>query len=184
MKKIILGLLLIGLAMQSYGQNVLFQAKIKKEKVPAVIIESIDYKFKDFEAIEFIAIPIEFIEEDVFINNDIVTDEDYDTYQVTLKGKNSRIVAIYNKDGDLLSTVEHLKNIAPALEVRNSIAKAFPGWAITKDSYKMIHFSDKQTKERYKFIIEKGQDKKVVFTDGKGEILKVHKKTTVNLKKH
>ena len=41
MKKIILGLILIGLAMQSYGQDVLFQAKIKKEKVPAVIIESI-----------------------------------------------------------------------------------------------------------------------------------------------
>jgi len=184
MKKIILGLFLIGFAMQSYGQDVLFQAKIKKEKVPEVIIEAIDSDFDGFEAIEFVAIPIEFIEEDVYINNDIETDEDYETYQITLKGKTSRIVAVFDKEGNLLSTVEHLYNVKPSKKVGNAMAKSFPGWAMTKDSYKMTHFSGKQKKERYKFIIEKGQDKKVVITDGKGELLKVRKKLTLNLKKH
>nr|WP_321227951.1 hypothetical protein [uncultured Psychroserpens sp.] len=184
MKKIILGLILIGLAMQSYGQDVLFQAKIKKEKVPAVIIEAIDTDFGDYEMVEFYAIPIEFIDEEVYINRNIDSDEDYDTYQVILKGKNSKIVSTYNKEGKLLSSVERLKNTEPTLEVRNAMAKAFPGWIITKDHYKMNYYSGKQKKERYKLIITKGKEKKVVFMDGKGEILKVHQKLNLELKKN
>lgn len=172
MKKIILGLCLIGFAMQSHGQDILFQAKIKKEKVPTVIIEAVDYEFGDFEIIEFYAIPIEFIEEDVYINRNIESDEDYDTYQVTLKGKNSKMVATYNKEGKLLSTVEHLKNVAPNIEVKKAVLRDFSGWTITKDHYKMTHFGDKKKKERYKLNLEKGNAKMVVFMDGKGKILK------------
>lgn len=172
MKKIILGLFLIGLGIQSYGQDVLFQAKIKKEKVPAVIIEAIDYKFKDYEVVEFIAIPIEFIEEDVYVNTDIETEKDYDTYQVILKGKKGKLVATFNKEGELLSTIEHLKNIAPNAEVRKAVVKFFPGWTITKDHYKMTHFGNKKKKERYKLNLEEGNAKMVVFMDGKGTILK------------
>ncbi|QRM90807.1 hypothetical protein FG167_16680 [Lacinutrix sp. WUR7] len=183
MKKFILGLILIGLTMQSYGQGVLFQAKIKKDKVPGVIIEAIDTDFGDFEMTEFYAIPIEFIEEEVYVNRNMDAEEDYETYQVILKGKNSKIVTTYNKEGELLSTVEHFKNTAPNLEVRNAMAKAFPGWLITKDHYKLTHYSGKQKKERFKFIITKGKEKKVVFMDGKGEILKVQKKLNLELKK-
>ena len=78
------------------------------------------------------------------LDRNIDSDEDYDTYQVILKGKNGKIVSTYNKEGNLLSSVEHLKNIEPAVEVRDAMAKAFPGWIITKDHYKMTHYSGKQ----------------------------------------
>ena len=172
MKKIILGLFLIGLAIQSYSQDVIFQAKIKKENVPTAIIEAVDYEFGDFEVDEYFAIPIEFIEEDVYINRNIESDKDYDTYQVTFKGKNGKMVATYNKKGKLLSTIEHLKNVAPNFEIQKAVVEYFPGWTITKDHYKMIHFSDKNKKERYKLNLEKGKEKMVVFLDGKGKILK------------
>ena len=154
MKKIILGLFLIGIAMHSYGQDVVFKAKIKREIVPVTIIEAIDVDFRGFEVIEFYGVPVEFIEEDVYINDDIESDEDYETFQVTLKGEHGKLVVTYNKEGQLLSSVEHLKNISPNIDVR----------------------------ERYKLILKKGDDEKVVFMDGKGEILKVHKKINVNLK--
>ncbi|WP_282032375.1 hypothetical protein [Winogradskyella eximia] len=182
MKKIILGLFLIGIAMHSYGQDVVFKAKIKREIVPVTIIEAIDVDFRGFEVIEFYGVPVEFIEEDVYINDDIESDEDYETFQVTLKGEHGKLVVTYNKEGQLLSSVEHLKNISPNIDVREAVAKAFPGWTLTKDYYKMTHFANKATKERYKLILKKGDDEKVVFMDGKGEILKVHKKINVNLK--
>jgi len=181
MKKIILGLFLIGLVMQSYGQDVLFEAKIKKEEVPAAIIEAIDSDFGDFEMVEFYAVPLEFIEEDVYINRNIDSEEDYDTYQIFLQAKNGEIVATYNKDGELLSTVEQLKNAPLPTEIRNAVGKSFSGWAITKDKYKMTHYSNKQKKERYKLILEKGNEKKVVYMDGLGEILRVHQKLNLKL---
>ncbi|SDS24193.1 hypothetical protein SAMN05216503_2427 [Polaribacter sp. KT25b] len=181
MKKIILGLFLIGLAIQSYSQEVLFQAKIKKEKVPIAVIESVGEEFGYLEEIEFFAVPIVFIEEDVYINSTINSDEDYETYQVVLKAKNTIITATYDKEGKLYSTVEVGKDIEPAIEVKDAMLSAFPGWVITKDRYKMTHYSGKQKKERYKFIIAKGKSEKVVYMNGTGEILKVHKKINLEL---
>ncbi|MBJ2175688.1 hypothetical protein JBL43_15655 [Aureibaculum sp. A20] len=181
MKKIVLTLFLMGSVMQSYAQDVLFEKKMKMESIPVTIIESIDNDFGDFEMIESYAIPIEIIEEDVFVNRNIETDEDYETYQITLKGNKGEIVATYNKDGELLNTVEEFKNIKPSPEVRNAMGKAFPDWFIKKDYYKLTHFSGKEQKERYKFIIEKGKQKKVVYMDEKGEILNVHKKLELDL---
>lgn len=172
MKKIILGLFFIGLGIQSYGQDVIFKEKIKKEEMPAAIIEEIATDFGDLEVVEFYALPIEFIEEEVYVNEDFDNNEDYDTYQVILKGKQGRINATFNKKGQLLSTVEHLKNVAPNIAVRRSIADNFSGWTITKDHYKMTHFSNEQKKERYKINLVKGDSKMVVYMDGKGEILK------------
>ncbi|WP_111707683.1 hypothetical protein [Lutibacter citreus] len=180
MKKIILGLLFIGFVMQSYGQDVLFQAKLKKENVPVAVIEAINGDFGDVEMMDFYAIPIEIIDEDVYINQDINNDEDYDTYQVTLKGGNDKIIATYNKDGMLISSIEYLKDVLLPAKIRNTINKAFPGWYLTKDKYKMTHFSKAKAKERYKIIIKKGKEMKVVYMDEKGEVLKVHHK--VNFK--
>lgn len=181
MKKFILWLFLIGLAMQSYSQEVLFQAKIKREKVPVVIIDAVGEEFGNFEMIEFFAIPLEFIEEDVYVNSNIDSDEDYETYQVTLKGKNTKMTATYNKEGTLLSTVEYGENIEPAIEVKKAMLSVFPGWVITKDRYKMTHYSGQQKRERYKFIITKGKSEKVVYMTGSGEILKVHQKLSLHL---
>jgi hypothetical protein len=181
MKKIFLGLLTLGFAMHSYGQDMVFKVKIKKETVPTTIIESIDNDYGDLEIIEFYALPIEFIEEDVYIDDNIKSEEDYETFQVKFKGEQGSLVVTYNKEGEELSTVEHLKNVAPNSDVREAVAKSFPGWTIGKDYYKMIHFANKKSKERYKLILKKGDDEKVVFMDGKGEILKVHKKININL---
>ncbi|WP_340155102.1 hypothetical protein [uncultured Winogradskyella sp.] len=181
MKKIFLGLLTLGIAMHSYGQDTVFKVKIKKETVPTTIIESIDNDYGNLEIIEFYALPIEYIEEDVYINDDIESEEDYETFQVKFKGEQGSLVVTYNKEGEELSTVEHLKNVAPNIQVREAVAKSFPGWILTKDYYKMTHFANKKAKERYKLILKKGDNEKVVFMDEKGEILKVHKKINTNL---
>lgn len=174
MKKLILGILMTGLSIQTYAQDVVFKAKLKKEDVPTAVIEAVETDFPDFLAIEYAAIPVEVVDEDVFVNTNVDPYSHYDTYQLMLdQGNGKSLEATYNMKGKLISTMEHLKNITPPAAVRNSIASAFPGWTIEKDVYKMIHYSGKKAKERYRMTLGKDHNKMRVYTDEKGTILKV-----------
>jgi hypothetical protein len=176
MKKTILGLFLIGFMVQSYAQqnDVLFKAKLNKEEMPVAIVENVSQDFPDLVVEEFDAVPLEFVEDDVIIDRSIESNNDYDTYQVILKGKNESLVATYNKDGKLISTVEHGKNVELPISVENAVEKDFPRWVITEDHYKMIHYKNKTKIDRYKLIIKKGKNTKKIYFDASGNILKVH----------
>jgi outer membrane lipoprotein-sorting protein len=171
MKKTIIGLFLLGFIYQSYAQDVLFEEKLKKEEVPATIIESVDQNFPAYEVEEFSAIPIDIIENDVVVDRNITSKDDYNTYQVTLKGKNVQLVATYNKAGKLLSTVEHGKNMIIPNDIIKSIENSYPGWKIKGDSFKMVNNTGAKKRERYKIILEKGNKKKRVYTSDNGVIL-------------
>jgi len=172
MKKTIVGLLLVGFVFQSYAQDVLFEAKLKKEEVPSVIIENIEEDYPDFIVDEYTAVPLEFIENDVIVDRNINSNDDYSTYQVTLKGKGEILVATYNKNGELLSTVEHGKNVELPKAVAHTLAITYPGWNLIKDNYKMVHYKGLNKHERYKIILENSGKKIRVYTDANGKFLK------------
>jgi len=177
MKKAILGLLLAGFTFQSYAQNdVLFEAKLKKEEVPVAIIESVEEDFPGFIVEEFTAIPVEFIEEDIIINRNIKSKSDYDSYQITLSNSNEKLIATYNKEGKLISEVSHGKNVKLPQSVIKSVAKAFPKWSFIEDTYKMVSYNNGKKNERYKVIIKKANEMKKVIVDASGNIISVHKK--------
>jgi len=177
MKKTILGLLLIGFTFQSYAQtDVLFEAKIKKEKVPALVITAVEKDFPDAIVEEYTAIPVEFIEDDVIIDRNIKSIDDYNSYQITLRDKNERLTATYNKKGDLISEIAYGKNVPLPRTVLETVAKAFPKWAIIEDTYKMVSHANGKKNERYKIIIEKGNEMKKVIVDASGNIISVHKR--------
>lgn len=177
MKKTILGLFLIGFMFQSYAQDqdkVLYKAKLSKEEMPVAIVENVSQDFPDLVVEEFDAVPLEFIDDNVIVDRSVKSNSDYDTYQVVLKGNNQSLVATYNKEGKLISTVEHGKNVELPISVEDAVVKDFPGWVITEDHYKMIHYKDRTKIDRYKLNIKKGKDMKKVYFDAKGNILKVH----------
>ncbi len=171
MKKTIIGLFLLGFMFQANAQNVLFEAKLKKEEVPDAIIESVNETFPNYDVEEFTAIPVDFVEDDVVVDRNITSNNDYNTYQITLKGKDETLVATYNKSGKLLSTIENGKDVVPPVSVTKAAEKAYPDWIIKKDRYKMIHYKGDKKIERYKLILEKGKKKKRIYTDAKGKIL-------------
>ena len=175
MKKLAFGLMMMGLSFQTFAQDVLFEAKLKKEDVPEVVIESVEEDFPDFTVTDYAAIPVEFVEDDVFVNKENLdsNSKDYDSYDITLQGKGRVLDATYDKNGNLISTYEFLKNVAPPTAVSKSIAKVFPGWEITKDNYKMTSYNGKSMNERYKLILSKDKARMKVYTDPNGNILKV-----------
>lgn len=178
MKKIVLSLVMLGLGVQAFAQDVLYEAKIKKEEVPTVIIEAVETDYPDFIMEDFAAIPVEYVESDIFVNRNISSIDDYDTFKIDLSGKGEQFTATYDRSGNLLSTIEHEKNIAPPAAVRLTIAKAYPGWTLAKDTYNMTHYTGAKKRERYRMELTKGSDKIHVYTNAKGKILnkpKMHK---------
>lgn len=172
MKKVVVfSLVLLGLGAQAFAQDILYSEKIKKEDVPAAIIEAVEEDYPGFTIEEMAAIPVEYVENDVYINRDINSIDDYDTFDITLEGKGKEFTATYDKYGNLISTYEHMKNIAPPAAVRSAIAKAYPGWFIKKDVYNMSSYEDGKERQRYRMELTKDNEKMHVYTDANGKIL-------------
>lgn len=183
MKTLVIALFLFGNVAHSIAQDLLFEAKLEKENVPTVIIESVEEDFPEFTMEQFDAVPIQYIEEDVVINRDFNADEDYNTYEITLSGKGRRLTATYDKSGKLLSTIEKGTNEFLPYAVREAVAKANPGWTIVKDSYKMMHFTGHNAKERYKITLGKGNETMKIVTDANGKQLRQTREQNQILKK-
>lgn len=171
MKKIVFSLVVLGFGVQAYAQEILYEAKIKKEETPEVVIEAVERDYPGFTMEEFRALPLEYVERDVVVNNDVESLDDYDTFEVKLTGKGTEFVATYDREGKLLSTVEHMINVTPPPVVRSSVAKAYPGWTLSKDSYNLSHFTGSGTRERYRIELTKDNEKMHVYTDAEGKIL-------------
>ncbi|MEO5788976.1 MAG: hypothetical protein ACOH2D_07275 [Gelidibacter sp.] len=171
MKNFLIGLFILGLTSSAFAQDdIVFKAKLKKEQVPTVVLESVDVDFPGFVVEEFAALPIEYVEEDVYVNDDFDYD-DVDTYQISLTGKGKTLIATYNSEGKLLNTVENLKNVAPPAAISKALAQEYPGWVISKDSYHMSHYIHGKEKERYRFTMTKDGKKKHIYTDAEGKML-------------
>ncbi|MBO0592671.1 hypothetical protein I2486_14800 [Cellulophaga sp. E16_2] len=176
MKTTILSVVLLGFAFQSYAQDMLYRAKIKVEDVPEIVVAAIDEDFPDYAILEYEAVPVEYVEGDVYFNPNIESLEDYDTFQVILKGNGNEMTATYDSEGNLLNITEHLKDLALPIAVRHSLAKAYPGWSYAKDTYTMVQYKNSKEKQRYRIVLENHGKKIRVHTNAKGKILNHHKR--------
>lgn len=171
-----IGLFMIGLAFQGMSQDVLFEAKLKKDDVPQLVAQAITEDFPGFAVTEVSLVPIEFIDDDVIIHKNIredIKEGDYSTYVLKLEGKGREIDATYDQDGNLKSSYEYMNDFPLPTEVARKIGKKYPGWSITKDNFKLETFKGKTTTDRYKVTLTKGNDTKKVYVDAKGDTLKV-----------
>jgi hypothetical protein len=179
MKTMILSAVLIGLVANSFAQDIVYQSKIKKEEVPVAIIESVQTDFPGYVMEEFSAVPLEYVEDYAWVNRNIKSIDEYDTFEIDLAGKDQEITATYNRYGNLLGSAAHIKNALPPPAVRDAVAKAYPGWTITKDVYNMTQYNAGKSKERYRLEIMKDGKKMHIYADANGKILndpKMHKK--------
>ena len=176
MKTLILSAIFMGLTYQSNAQDMLFRAKLEVEDVPEVIVTALETDFPEYAVIEYNAIPVEYVEGDVYINPNIDSNADYDTFQIVMKAKGKEMTATYDRDGNLIKTTKHLKNIALPYAVSKSIAKKYPDWKFEKDSYDMVQFGNEKATTRYRVILENHGKKIHVHTNAKGKILNHHKR--------
>lgn len=97
----------------------------------------------------------------------------YDSYFVSFFIPNGKILAVYDKNGNLIRTAERYKNSTLPTNIRNAVAKKFPNWAIADGVY-LVKYYQKQdvvTKKIYKLVLLNGDKRIKVKINDKAEFL-------------
>lgn len=95
-------------------------------------------------------------------NASIYDNSEKATYLVVFKNKGNKLIARYDRNGKILSTTEHYKNIALPTNLKVAIAKKHPGWEFIQNS---CHFSYDHSKGLHKNIklqLKQGKSKKTL----------------------
>lgn len=166
MKKIILALFVFGFAIPSFAQVV---------TLPEVEVSAKNYKYLDDVKSTSAAQPVQMLERyatSYDIRSSEYYEDEYDNYFISFFIPEGKILASYDREGNLLRTVEKYKNIALPPVVAKSIAKNYPGWKIAKNAY-LVHYHNDQgvLKKEYKIVLEKGNEGMRIKTDENGNIL-------------
>ena len=169
MKKIILGLLIFGLTTQFYAQVV------DEGMLPEVEVRAMNYKYLNSVDNTSAPVPVKLLEREVanynIMESDLYSDQ-YDTYEVSFYIPEGRIVAVYDDKGKLIRTIEKFQNIKVPKEVSKSVAKRFPGFSISEDTYKVSYHRDKGVvKQEFKLTLKNGDQLLKVKTDLKGKFI-------------
>ena len=168
MKKLLLGLLALGLTTQFYAQV------INDGMLPEVEVRATNYKYLNSVDNSEAAVSVQLLE-DMVAKFDVKSSEFYedgsDYYKVYFYIPEGKIVAAYDRDGKILYTVEKFKNVALPNDVAASIAERFPGWKVAKDVYKVNFDADLGAKKQYKVVLENGKKTIRVKVDEEGTFL-------------
>ena len=169
MKKLLLGLILIGLTSPAIAQIV------KTEQLSEVTVYATNYKYlNNVASMEHAALLVEMFERKVAafdLENSEYYVDDYDLYQIRFFIPEGKVLAAYDKDGNILRTIERFKDVALPKSVREAVAERFPGWTVTKDVYVVHYNQNKGADKTYKLILENGDQKIRVKMDDKGHFL-------------
>ena len=165
MKKLIFGLLVIGLTSHVFSQVI---------TLPEIEITAVNYKYLNAVDSEDLDFNVKMLEEKVALfdlkSSNFYLDE-YSTYQVRFYIPDGSILAAYDGNGKIIRTVERFKDVKLPMDVRDAIFARFPGWALKRDVYRVTYNQDNSRKE-YKVVLKKGEKILRVKVDDKGYFLK------------
>lgn len=168
MRKLLLGLLALGLTSQFYAQVV------NDGMLPEVEVRATNYKYLNSVDNSEAAVSVKLLE-DMAAKFDVRSSEFYedgsDFYRVYFFIPDGKVVAAYDRDGKIIYTIEKFKNVALPENIASSIADRFPGWKIAKDVYKVNYDVKDGTKKQYKVVLENGNKTIRVKLDGDGVFL-------------
>jgi hypothetical protein len=98
-----------------------------------------------------------------------------DVYAYSLSTKTSTgssLTAYYTADGQLINSVENIRNFKPSLNIMLSLQQTmYKDWGLKKDHQIIKHFSNGSVKSRYALVMVKGNEKKTVLLDENGRML-------------
>ena len=167
MKKIIIGLLVLGFAIQSFAQ-------IKTEELSEVVIAATNYKYLNKVGLENASVSVALLEQKVAsfdLKNSEFYSDDYDTYSIDFFIPDGHILAAYDRDGNIIRTIEKFKDVTLPRAVIESVSKQFPNWIFKKDVYLVSYHDEKGVTKKYKITLENGDKRIKVKTDAEGNIL-------------
>lgn len=166
MKKIISGLFIFGLTTQLFAQDPI--------QLDEVILVNTNYKYLSSTNAKDLPIEVDRLQVQAgtfdIKTMDIYEDE-YDFYDVYFIIPEGKILATYDKEGNILRTAEKYKNLDLPKPILQSIEKRFPNWNVTKDVYLVKYRESEGSKLTYKITLENGNKRIKVKLDEQGKFL-------------
>lgn len=165
MKKLVLTLLILGLAIPAMSQD--------REELREVIVKATKYKYLNQVGFEDVAIPVADLQKRVAMYEVSDADfyrDDYDLYYVNFYIPEGKVLAAYDGDGNLIRTAEKYKNVALPKAVMKSVLERFPKWEVTKDVYLVNYYHKKGAEKLYKLKLENGDKTMRIKVDDEGVI--------------
>ena len=170
MKKLIFCLVVLGLCFQSYAQV----TKTKTEKLSEVVIAATNYKYLNKVGLTNASIPVEMLQNKVAnfdLKNSEFYHDEYDFYEISFFIPEGKILAAYDKDGNILRTAERFKDVTLPKDVVNSVAERFPNWKFEKDVYLVRYHDERGVTKKYVITLKNGDKKMRVKCDAKGKFI-------------
>ena len=165
MKKIFFYLISIGFISQLYAQEI---------QLPEIVVSAVNYKYLNAVNSEDSSMNVKQLQQQVALYNikesDLYRDE-YDTYMVEFYIPDGRIVAAYDKDGNILRTIEKFKSVKLPKDVREAVFERFPGWTLDKNVYYVNYNTNMNSKKVYKMKLTNGDEVLRIKVDAEGNFL-------------
>ncbi|MDC1321652.1 nicotinate-nucleotide adenylyltransferase [bacterium] len=130
-------------------------------QLPEVVITAVNYKYLNAVENEDTDLSVQMLQEQVAMydlkNSDLYGDE-YDTYTVSFYIPDGKILAAYDKNGEIIRTIERFQNVKLPKDVRNAVYKRFPNWSLEKDVYLVnYHKNNEKVSKQYKVKLKNGK---------------------------
>lgn len=166
MKNVITGLFLLGLTTQAFCQVI---------ELSDVFISPVNYKYiatVDTEGTDPNVVNVQRKVATYDVTNKDYYNDEYDSYDVSFYIPEGFAAAAYDKDGQLLRTIEKYKSVKLPIAVSKAVNDRFPKWTIESDVYKVTYSSEKiSAKKIYKLKLTNGKETIKVKTDEEGNFL-------------
>lgn len=176
MKKLIIGLFVLGLTTLSFSQDL--NNGIEETELKGVVVIAPNYNYLMSAVDENTSPSVKKLQLEA-ASFDVRNLENYDpiidSYEVTFKQSNGKILATYDENGKLKNSFEKYKNVILPRAVLSTVFNdnIVDGWKITKDTYRVRYTQNNDVKRIYKVELRKGKLKKnlKIETDGKSAYL-------------
>ena len=163
MKKLIIGLLFLGVTNLSFSQNT--NSEFAEVELEGVVVTAPNYTYLNKVFDKNTPNRVRQLELEVAKYN-IKEDSGYDPrlrvdYEVVFTQTNGRINAIYDKDGEIISCSEKFSNVKlPENILSSNIFEDNNGWTLHKDTYSVSYKKGMDVKKVYKVQLRNGKQKK------------------------
>lgn len=168
MKKVILGLLIFGLAFQ-------FHSFAQVVDLPEVEVLARNYKYLDDVSKPGVAKSVEHLQRvamEYDVRDSEYYEDEHDRYFISFFIPEGKVLAAYDDKGNILRTVERYRNVAVPRVVSDAIARNYKGWKMAKNQYRVnYHDQTGVTRNEYRILLEKGNRRMRIKTDEDGNVI-------------
>ena len=168
MKKLILGLFILGLTTQVIAQVT------KVEELSEVVVTAVNYKYLNQTDNLEAAVPVQMLQRKAAaydIKAQEFYQDDFDFYTVSFYIPDGKLVAVYNPEGEILRTIEKFDNVKLPIEISQALAERFPNWEPIKDVYRITYKDTRGANKVYKLKLRNGDKTMRVKMNEDGDYL-------------